>query len=86
LHTFARSGAAGRALVRRVGRARFRNDAAEAWARLSPPRWTIAPLTDAPAPAVEAAVHTYSEYQGVLKTLNRGTARWQVVPAHELQR
>jgi hypothetical protein len=30
-------------------------------------------------------VSTYSEYQGVLETLNRGRARWQIVPAYELE-
>ncbi len=85
LQIFARSGAAGRAPVRHVGQARFRNDAVEGAARLSPARWTIVPTADAPAVPVEPEVTTYSEYQGVLKTVNRARARWQIVPAHELE-
>ena len=65
LQIFARSGAAGRAPVRHVGQARFRNDAVEGAARLSPARWTIVPTADAPAVPVEPEVTTYSEYQGV---------------------
>ena len=43
----ARSGAAGRAPVRHVGRARFRNDAVDRRPRaLTPARWAIAPIGD----------------------------------------
>ena len=66
--------------MRHVGQARFRNDAVEGAARLSPARWTIVPTADAPAVPVESEVTTYSEYQGVLKTVNRARA-----PAHELE-
>jgi uncharacterized protein DUF6603 len=85
LQIFARSGAAGRAPVRHVGQARFRNEAVEGAARLSPARWALVPTADAPAVPVEPEVTTYSEYQGVLKTVNRARARWQIVPAHELE-
>ena len=47
LQTFARSGAAGRAPVRHVGRARFRNDAVEGAAAFAPARWAIVPAAEA---------------------------------------
>ena len=65
LQTFARSGAAGRAPVRHVGRARFRNDAVEGAAAFAPARWAIVPATEAgPAASVDPEVTTWSEYQG----------------------
>ena len=86
LQEFARSGAAGRAPVRHVGRARFRNDRVEGAANFAPPRWAIVPAAEAgPAAPVDPEVTTWSEYQGVLKTLNRQRARWQIVPAHEVE-
>ena len=33
----------------------------------------------------DAAVRTWSEYRDKLSTLNRGGAKWQMVPAHELE-
>jgi hypothetical protein len=84
LQLFTRSGAAARAPVRRVGRARFRNDAVDAGARFDDPRWAIVPTGDGPAATVDPNVRTYSEYQAAAKNLNRTGARWQVVPAHEL--
>ena len=86
LQTFARTGSAGRAPVRHVGRARFRNDTVESGASLVPPRWAIVPAAEAGPPAeVDPGVTTWSEYQGVLKTMNRARARWQIVPAHEVE-
>jgi hypothetical protein len=85
LQLFTRSGAAARAAVRRVGRARFRNDAVEGAAALTAERWTIVPNGEGPAATVDPAVRTLSEYQAALRTLNRGGARWQVVPVHELE-
>jgi hypothetical protein len=85
LQVFARSGAAARAPVRRVGRARFRNEDAEAAATLAPNRWTIQPIGEGPAPTVGARVKTYVEYQAVVNVMNRGGARWQVVPAREVE-
>ena len=85
LQVFARSGAAARAPVRRVGRARFRNDSAEAAATLAPNRWTIQPIGEGPAPTVGSRVKTYVEYQAVVNVMNRGGARWQVVPASEVE-
>jgi hypothetical protein len=85
LRVFARSGAAARAPVRRVGRARFRNEGAEAAATLAPNRWTIQPIGEGPAPTVGSRVKTYVEYQAVVNVMNRGGARWQVVPASEVE-
>src|SRR5262249_54255754 len=85
LQTMTRSGAAGRAPVRRVGRARFRNDAVASGARFNTEHWVIVPTGDGPAATVGAAVRSYSEYQAALKDLNRTGARWQIVPAYELQ-
>jgi hypothetical protein len=85
LQTFTRSGAAARAPVRRVGRARFRNDAVEGAARFNPKRWTIMPNGDGPAATVDPSVRTWSEYHAVLKALNRGGARWHMVPTHEIE-
>jgi hypothetical protein len=85
LQTFTRSGAAGRAPVRRVGRARFRNDAVTRAARFTDDQWAIVPKGDGPPATVDPAVRTYTDYQGVLKDLNRTGARWQLVPAHELE-
>src|SRR5262249_14329280 len=85
LQTFTRSGAAARAPVRRVGRARYRNDAVERGASFNGPRWAIVPVGDGPAATVDPSVRTYSEYVAVLKDLNRAAVRWQLVPAHELE-
>src|SRR5262245_20328266 len=78
------SGAAARAPVRRVGRARFRNDSVLGAASLAPSRWIIAPNGDGPAAAVDSDVRTWSDYHAVLNALSRSAARWQLVPAHEL--
>jgi hypothetical protein len=85
LELFARSGAAARAPVRRVGRARFRNERAEPAATFAPSRWTIVPIGEGPAASVEPGVKTYVEYQAVVNAMNRAGARWQVVPANELE-
>ena len=82
---FTRIGAAARAPVRHVGRARFRNDSVEGAASFAPKRWTIMPNGDGPAATVDPDVRTWSEYQAVLKVVNRGGARWQIVPAHEIE-
>ena len=85
LQVFARSGAAARAPVRRVGRARFRNELIEAAATLAPRRWTVLPIGEGPAPAVAPDVKTFVEYQALVNAMNRGGARWQVVPASEVE-
>jgi hypothetical protein len=79
----AATGAAARAPVRRVGRARFRTPGAPA-VDLAAPAWAIAPLEGGPPVAVAATVKTWSEYQGALAALNRAGARFQLVPAREL--
>jgi hypothetical protein len=86
LQSFARSGSAARAPVRRVGRARFRNDGIDAPATLNPKRWAIISKTDTTgAPATVApSIRTWSEYQASLKSLNRSNSRWQLIPVHEL--
>ncbi len=83
LAVHAATGAAARAPVRRVGRARFRTPGAPA-VDLTPPSWAIAPLEGGPAVAVAASVKTWSEYQATLTALNRASARFQLVPAADL--
>ena len=85
LQLFARSGSAARAPVRHVGRARFRNESTAPAATFAPQRWTILPIGEGQAPSVEPAVKTFVEYQAVVNAMNRGGARWQVVPANELE-
>jgi hypothetical protein len=85
LQLFSKSGSAARAPIRRVGRARFRNEAVSAAARFTEPAWTIVPEGDGPAATVDVGVRTFSEYQAALKDLNRGGARWHLVPARELE-
>ena len=77
------SGAAARAPVRRVGRARFMVAKAQPAVSLTAARWNIVPLDGGAALALDPKVRTWSEYRGVLNTLNRAGARWQVVPAAE---
>jgi len=83
LGVHAATGAAARAPVRRVGRARFRTPGPPA-VDLAAPTWAIAPLDGGPPVAVAANIKTYTEYQGVLTTLNRAGARFQLVPAADL--
>jgi hypothetical protein len=85
LRLFAKSGAAARAPVRRVGRARFRNESVAAGARFTEPQWEILPNGDGPAATVDPGVRTFSEYQAALKDLNRGGARFHIVPAREVE-
>ena len=78
------TGAAARAPVRRVGRARFRTPDAAPAVSLAKPAWDIVPLDGgAPAP-VDPAVRTWSEHLAVLNSLNRAGAHWQLVPANEV--
>lgn len=79
------SGAAARVPVRRVGRARFRNAAADPAARLPAPRWRIVRLSDGSPAAVDPSVRTWSEYRAALALLNRGGALWQMVPVYEVE-
>jgi len=84
LQTQRPSGAAARAPVRRVGRARFRYVPATAAATVAAPRWRIVRVSDRAVAPVDASVRTWSEYRDTLATLNRGGAQWLMVPAHEL--
>jgi hypothetical protein len=78
------TGAAARAPVRRVGRARFRVEGTAPAVSLAKPAWDIVPLDGgAPAP-VDPAVRTWSEHLAVLNSLNRAGAQWQLVPANEV--
>jgi hypothetical protein len=83
LGVHAATGAAARAPVRRVGRARFRTPGPPA-VDLAAPTWAIAPLDGGPPVAVAANIKTYTEYQSALTTLNRAGARFQLVPAAAL--
>ncbi|MEJ8853607.1 DUF6603 domain-containing protein [Variovorax robiniae] len=88
LNFHSRTGAAARAPVRAVGLARFRRgeeEAADQAVQLAPPQFAIVPLADGTPAAVDARVQTWSEYRATLATMNRGGAKWQVVPQHELQ-
>jgi hypothetical protein len=85
LQSFSRSGAVARASLRRVGRARFRNRAAPAPAAINPKRWTIIPRAAGVAATLAPQVRIWSEYHAALKSLNRSTAHWQLVPAHEME-
>jgi hypothetical protein len=78
------TGAAARAPVRRVGRARFRT-AGPAAVRFSEPSWAIVPIDidTAPEVPVDPTVRTWSEHLATLEVLNRGGARYQLVPAQQ---
>jgi hypothetical protein len=85
LQFFSRSGAAARAPIRKVGRARFRNEAAEPAARLNAKAYTLMPTEDGPVAPVSSGVRTWTEFSAALKTLNRAGARYQIQPTHELE-
>ncbi len=88
LKSFSRSGSAGRAALRRVSRARFRNAAAigaSPPAAINAKRWTIIPRATGTAAALAPEVRTWSEYHAALKSLNRDAARWQLVPEYETE-
>ncbi len=84
LRSMARTGSAGRAPVRHVGQARFRNASVQA-AKLNPERWSIMPRIDGTAPPVDPSVRTWSEHQAALGSLNRAAARWQLLPTYEIE-
>jgi hypothetical protein len=79
----AMSGAAARAPLRRLGRARFRNAAAAA-VSLAQPSWAIVPLDSGNPIAVDPGVKTWTDYRAVLAMLNRGGAQFQLVPARDI--
>jgi hypothetical protein len=77
------SGAAGRAPLRRVGRARFRS-AAPAAVSLAQPSWAIVPLDSGTPVKLEPGIKTWTDYRAALDTLNRGGAGFQLVPARDI--
>jgi len=78
------TGAAARAPVRQVGRARFRNSAVRPVATVLAPEWTIVRTSDGAAAPVDPSIRTWSEQRAALDLLNRGGTAWTMVPAHEL--
>jgi hypothetical protein len=87
LQAQARTGAAARALVRAVGRARFADPAAAGRraATLADPPWRIVQVADGSAAPIDPGITTWSEQRAALAVLNRGGAHWQMVPVHELE-
>jgi hypothetical protein len=79
------TGAAARAPARQAGAARFRNAAAAPAATLAAPRWRIVHASDGAVAPEDPTLTTWSEHRAALAALNRGGARWLMVPAHELQ-
>jgi hypothetical protein len=77
------SGAAARAPLARLGRARFRN-AAPAAVSLAQPSWAIVPLDGGTPVALDPGVKTWTDYRAALDTLNRGGTEFQLVPATAL--
>ncbi|SHN13876.1 DUF6603 domain-containing protein [Rhizobacter sp. OV335] len=80
------TGAAARAVLRRTGKARFRNEKASPAATLVAPRWQIVNAADT-APRLSPALATpasWSDQRATLDQLNRGGAQWLLVPSHEL--
>jgi hypothetical protein len=77
------TGAAALAPVRQVGRARFSNEAA-APATIAPLAWRIVDTQTGALAPLDPSIKTWSEYRTALAMLNRGGARWQMVPSHEL--
>ncbi len=77
------SGAAARAPVRRVGRARFRDAAATPAVTVGAPGWRIVRVSDGDVAPVASGVTTWSEYRDTLAELNRGGAEWVMVPDYE---
>jgi len=78
------TGAAARAPARQAGAARFRNAAAPA-ATLAAPSWRLVHASDGAVAPDDPTLTTWSEHRAALAALNRGGARWLMVPAHELQ-
>ncbi len=82
LQAHSATGAAARAPVRRVGRARFRTAGPPA-VEVAEPRWAIVPIDDVATATVDPAVRTWSEHLAALNALNRGGAIYQLVSAPE---
>jgi hypothetical protein len=79
------TGAAARTPARQAGAARFRNAAGRPAATLAAPRWRLVHASDGAVAPEDPALTTWSEHRAALAALNRGGARWLLVPAHELQ-
>jgi hypothetical protein len=79
------TGAVARVPVRAVGRARFRNPAVAPAATLAEPRWRIVQVADGGPAPIDPGITTWSEQRTALAALNRGGARWQMIPDHELE-
>jgi hypothetical protein len=84
LQLLAETGAAARAPVRRVGKARFRDAAAAPAVTIHAPEWRIVSVDDRALLAASVEAKSWSEQSARLATLNREGVRWQLVPAHEL--
>jgi hypothetical protein len=78
------TGAAALAPVRQAGRARFGNADAAAPATIAPLAWRIVDAQTGALATLDPSIKTWSEYRTALAALNRGGARWQMVPAYEL--
>ena len=51
---------------------------------MAAPRWQLVHVSDGAVAPVDPALTTWSDYRDALDSLNRGGARWQMVPMHEL--
>jgi hypothetical protein len=77
------SGAAARAPLRRLGRARFRSGAPAA-VSLAQPSWAIVPLDSGTPVKLDPGVETWTDYRAAVDTLNRGGGGFQLVAAREI--
>jgi hypothetical protein len=81
---FLRRGAAALAPVRRTGSERFREEAKPQAVTLKEPEWSVVPVGDLAEAGAETRSESWVEASASLARLNRGRAKWQIVPAHEL--
>ncbi|MET0333331.1 MAG: DUF6603 domain-containing protein, partial [Rhizobacter sp.] len=84
LQRLSATGAAARAPARITGRDRFSMAEAAPAVQVVAPRFRIVPLGDGDTPVVTGNPTTYSENLAALGRMNRAGARWQIVPAHEV--
>ena len=78
------TGAAAKVPARAVGAARFRNLTATPSASLEAVQWRIVRNSDGTIEPVDDSIETWSEYRDELNAMNRGGARYEMIPAHEL--
>jgi hypothetical protein len=78
------TGAAAKVPARSVGAARFRNLTATPSASLQAVQWRIVRSSDGTVEPVDDTIETWSEYRDELNAMNRGGARYEMIPAHEL--